>query len=182
MNHGSRDFLRAVLGVVTLLLAVSAQAQQKNVYSHASPPDSSRYVRDHAIELDDTPGHRVRVVEIQRIYTQNAPVLAGVKVVESWFRGYTDYRANGGPGHGYETWILEDGSKVFLETDFTGFVETTASGSRRGASYGATRFVGGTGNFAGIRGVLTTIAEFDSDPKTGYNRPSSRGEYWFVGQ
>lgn len=162
--------------------ALPSHAQQKYTYSHSTPPDSSRYVRDHAIEVDDVPGHRVRVVEIHRTYTRNHPTVAGVKVVEEWFRGYTDYRNNSGPGRGYETWILEDGNKVFLEDHFTGMSEVTATGSRRGASYGASHFIGGTGPFAGIRGVLTGSVEFDTDPKTGYNRPSMRGEYWFIGQ
>jgi hypothetical protein len=160
------------------LTTLPSHAQQKYTYFHNTPPDSSRYVREHVIEVEDMPGHRVRIVEIQRTYTRNHPTVAGVKVVEEWFRGYTDYRASGGPGRGYETWILEDGNKVFLEDQFTSMVEVTASGSRRGASYGVQHFSGGTGPFNGIRGTINSATEFDTDPKTGYNRPSSRGEYW----
>jgi len=158
----------------------AAHAQEKFTYNHASPPDTSKYLRDHSIEVDDVAGHKVRIVEIQRTYTKNHPTVLGVKVVETWFRGFTDYGANGGPGHGYETWILEDGNKIYVESVFLSSTEATATGSRRGTSHSADRFVGGTGKFASIRGSLSTSVEFDSDAKTGYNRPVARGEYWLA--
>lgn len=162
------------------LASSAACAQQKYTYSHASPPDASKYIRDHSIEVDDVPGHKVRIVEIQRTYTKDPPRIMGVKVVETWFRGFTDYGASGGPGHGYETWILEDGNKIYLETTFLSYAQTTATGSRRGTSHSTDRFVGGTGKFASIRGQLSASVEFDSDPKAGYNRPVTQGEYWLA--
>jgi hypothetical protein len=39
--------------------------------------------------------------------------------------------------------------------------------------------VGGTGRFAKVRGVLTDVSHFDTDPKSGYNTLESKGEYWF---
>ena len=166
-----------------VLLSISPlYAQEKFSYSHSSPPDASKYIRDHSIEVDDVAGHKVRIVEIQRTYTKNHPTVMGTKVLESWFRGFTDYGSNGGPGQGYETWILEDGNKVFLESVFLSSIESTATGSRRGTSYATSKFVGGTGKYAAIRGSLSATTEFDTDPKTGYNRPNSRGEYWLINQ
>jgi hypothetical protein len=78
--------------------------------------------------------------------------------------------------------MLEDGNKLFLDVVFLSYIESTASGSRRGTSYATFKFVGGTGKYAGLRGSLSATTEFDSDPKTGYNRPSARGEYWLVDQ
>jgi hypothetical protein len=121
-------------------------------------------------------------VEIQRTYTKDHPLIMGTKVVETWFRGFTDYIGGAGPGHGYETWILEDGNKLFLEVVFVSSTEPTATGSRRGTSQGAFRFVSGTGKFLSIQGTLTSSTEFDTDAKAGYNRPTVRGEYWFSKQ
>ncbi len=169
--------------VLVMLIGCSsgaAHAQEKFAYSHATPPDTSKYLRDHSIEVDDVAGHKVRIVEIQRTYTKNHPTVLGVKVVETWFRGFTDYGANGGPGHGYETWILEDGNKIYVESVFLSSTEATGTGSRRGTSHSADRFVGGTGKFASIRGSLSASVEFDSDPKNGYNRPVTKGEYWLA--
>jgi len=106
-------------------------------------------------------------------------MVMGTKVVETWSRGSSDYVNGIGPAQGYETWALEDGSKIFLEWRGTSYSEATSTGSRRGTFHGTVRFVGGTGKFATIRGVITSDTEFDTDPKTGYNRPASRGEYWF---
>ena len=168
------------LALVALMTAVHCYGQEKFSYSHSSPPDTSKYLRDYSIEVDDVPGHKVRIVEIQRTFTKDHPVIMGTKVLEMWFRGFTDYGANGGPGHGYETWILEDGNKVFLESVFLSSTEATATGSRKGASHATVRFLGGTGKYASIRGSLSSSAEFDTDPKNGYNRPASKGEYWFA--
>ena len=171
-----------VFAVIALLSVAPCNAQQKFVYSHSSPPDASKYIRDYSIDVDDVPAHKVRIVEIQRTYTKEPPTIMGTKVVETWFRGFTDYGSSGGPGHGYETWILEDGNKVFLESVFLSSTESTPTGSRRGTSHSTSRFVGGTGKYASIRGNLSASTEFDNDPKTGYSRPSSRGEYWLMNQ
>lgn len=172
--------LGCLLAAAVALWNVNAYGQQKFTYNHDSPPDASKYLRDHSIEVDDVPGHKVRIVEIQRTYTKNHPTIMGTRVVETWFRGFTDYGANGGPGRGYETWILEDGNKVYTESVFLSTIEVTATGSRRGTSYSTDRFVGGTGKYATIRGTLNSTAAFDTDPNTGYNRPSTRGEYWLA--
>ena len=183
MNRASWFYIRGgIVALVVALVGFPCYAQQKFSYTHSSPPDASKYVRDHSIEVDDVPGHKVRIVEIQRTYTKDHPIIMGTKVLEMWFRGFTDYGSNGGPGHGYETWILEDGNKLFLESVFLSSTEATATGSRRGTSHSTLRFVGGTGKYASIRGSLSATVEFDSDPKAGYNRPATRGEYWLANQ
>jgi len=181
MNKPFRASLPAyVLVVLVALASAAAHGQEKFTYSHSTPPDESKYLRDHSIEVDDVPGHKVRIVEIQRVYTKDHPTIMGVKVKEMWFRGFTDYGASGGPGHGYETWILEDGNKVFLESMFLSYTEPSGGGGRRGNSYSTLRFVGGTGKYATIQGSLSSSVEFDSDPKNGYNRPVTKGEYWLA--
>ena len=75
--------------------------------------------------------------------------------------------------------MLEDGNKVYSEQHGTIQSEARSGGSQKGVYHGVTKFVGGTGKFANLRGVLTDELEYDTDPKTGYYRPVSRGEYWF---
>lgn len=179
----TRIWTRAVVALLSLapvVVPVSSYAQEKYPYSYSSPPQSSRYVQDHSIDVDDVAGHKIRIVEIQRTYTKDHPTVMSTKVVESWLRGFTNYIGGGGPAHGYETWVLEDGNKIFLEWTSLSSTEPTSTGSRRGTSYATARFVGGTGKFVSIRGTLNTTVEFDTDPKAGYSRPTGRGEYWFA--
>jgi hypothetical protein len=167
------------IGATALCMPNSVWAQQKYQYSHSAPPASSRYVQRNKIDVGDLPGHEIVVVEIQRTFTGDHPVVMGVKVLETWSYGFTDQINGVGRSEGYNTWMLEDGSKIFSEYHGSVYAELSSTGSRRGTYHGAARFVGGTGKFAAIRGTLTDDVEYDTDPKTGYNRPSSRGEYWF---
>ena len=68
------------LVLVGSLRGPACYAEEKYPYTHASPPQTSRYLRDHSIDVDDLSGHKVRVVEIQRTYTQDHPVIMGTKV------------------------------------------------------------------------------------------------------
>jgi len=168
------------IGATVLSATDDVWAQQKYQYSYSAVPASSRYVQRHKIDVGDLPGHEIVIYEIQRTYTSDQPVVMGVKIVETWSYGFTDQVNGVGPSQGYNTWILEDGSKIFAEYHGSNYGELSSTGSRRGTYHGAARFVGGTGRFAAIRGTLTDDVEYDTDPKTGYNRPVTRGEYWFV--
>jgi hypothetical protein len=48
-----------------------------------------------------------------------------------------------------------------------------------GTYHGTARITGGTGKFKGVRGTIVDLVEFNTDPAGGYNRASSKGEYWF---
>ena len=163
-----------------VFFAGAASAQQRYQYSHSTAPTSSQYVQRHSVDVGDLPGHEIVIVEIQRIYASDPPMVMGVKVVESWSYGLTDQVNGVGPSQGYTTWKLEDGSKIFSEYHGSVHSELSSTGSRKGTYHGAARFIGGTGRFAAMRGTLTDDVEYDTDPQSGYNRPVSRGEYWFV--
>jgi hypothetical protein len=165
--------------IVTLFVAGIASAQQKYPFINPSAPQSSRYVQQQIIDVGDIPGHQIRIYEIQRMYTADHPVIMGTKVVEVWARGSADYVNGVGPAQGYDIMMLEDGSKIFAEWRGTSYSEATSTGSRRGTFHGTIRWIGGTGKYATIRGVITAVSEFDTDPKTGYNRTVHKGEYWF---
>lgn len=175
MNRSSRWVFILLSSV---LLTGNVYGQEKFSFSSSTAPQSSRYVKEYSIDLDDVPGHKIRIVEIQRSYTKDNPEIMGVKVVESWLRGSTDYIGGIGPAVGYDTWVLEDGNRIFLEWSSLSSSEPTQSGSRRGTSHATSRFVGGTDKFAGIQGTLMSTVEFDTDKEKGYSRPTMRGEYW----
>ena len=164
--------------LAALLFAGLAVAGQKYTYKHSNKPQSSRYVQQHVIDVGDIPGHQIRIYEIHNTYTRGHPVISGTKVVETWARGSSDYISGVGPTQGYGVWVLEDGNKIYTEWSGTSYTEPTSTGSIRGTFNGTTRLTGGTGKFATIRGVVTDVVKFDTDPDHGYNDGSERGEYW----
>lgn len=168
------------IGATALSAANTVRAQQNYQYSYSAAPATSRYVQRHHIDVADQRGHEIVIYEVQRTYTSDPPVIMGLKVLEVWGYGFADQINGVGTTQGYNAWIFEDGSKVFEEYHGAVYGELTNTGFRRGTYHGASRLVGGTGRFAAIRGTLTEDTEYYTDPKTGYNRPVSRGEYWFV--
>ena len=176
----TKGFLMTVLGTAVLCAAAGVWAQQKYQYSYSAAPTTSRYVQRHAIPVGDLDGHEIVVYELERTYAADRPVIMGVKVVETWAYGLTDQTNGVGTTEGYNIWILEDGSKLFADFHGSVYGELSETGFRRGTYYGTARFLGGTGKFASLRGTLTDVVEYYTDPKVGYNRPLTRGEYWFA--
>jgi len=179
----NRRFLPAFVALLVLIalmmVATVASAQQKFPISTTGEGVNSRYVQQHVIDVGDVAGHQVRILEVHRVHTKKQIVLDGVRVVEEWDRGFSDYTNGVGPAHGYGIWVLEDGNKVYLEWHGTSYSTTTATGSKRGTFNGTTKIAGGTGRFAKIRGVMSDSVEFDTDPQSGYSRAANKGEYWF---
>lgn len=168
--------------VLICLLAISrvASAQQRYPIETAGEGQTgSKYTQQLAIDVGDVPGHQVRVLELMRTYSDETKLrIMGTPVKEAWLRGLTDYVSGSGPARGYTVWILADGEKIFLQWDSISQSEATASGSRKGTSEAVTRIIGGTGKYAGIRGLLRDTVQFDSDPQKGYSKASTKGEYW----
>ena len=172
--------LNISLGALMFLFCGSAVAQQKYTYEHSTAPQSSRYVQQHRIDVGDIPGHQIRIYEIHAKYTRGHPIIRGTKVVETWTRGVSDYINGVGPTRGYGVWVLEDGNKIYSDYTGTTHSDVSSTGALRGTFNGTTRFTGGTGKFAAIRGVVTYVGEFDTDPDSDYNKATEKGEYWFV--
>jgi len=175
---GSRMLVPACF--LAALFASPVWAQQKHSIAIASEGVKSRYIQQLAIDVDDVPGHQVRVQESQRTFpADKQPIIDGERIVESWSRSVTDYTAGIGPAWGYNTLVTDKGNKIFLRTIGTSESQATETGSKRGTYHGTAQFVGGTGRFVKIRGTLVDVAKFDTDPKSGYNLLESHGEYWF---
>jgi len=169
--------IRSSTLVAFLAISTTAWSQQKFPFEITGDGVQSRYVQQHIINVDDVPGHQLRILEVSR--TGHKTKIDGVGIKEAWVRGFSNYTNGLGPAMGYAVWNMEDGSKIFLEWSGTGRSEATAGGARRGTYTGSTKFTGGTGRFSKIRGSFFDVTEFDTDPKTGYSRESSKGEYWF---
>jgi hypothetical protein len=101
----------ALLCLAVALPANDALAQQRLAFKVAA--ENTKYTQQHTIDVDDVSGHQVRLFEIHRTYPSNAPVINGIKIVESWTRGISDYTNNNGEGTTYGVYVLENGDKFF---------------------------------------------------------------------
>jgi hypothetical protein len=137
-------------------------------------PANARYTQQHTIDVGDVPGHRVRVFEIRRTYPSNPPVINGVKIVESWTRGISDYTNNNGPSIVYHVYVGENGDKFFVTSSA---ISVQPPGTRRMTITTVGTITGGTGEFFGIQGVLRLSAS--SDLEAGVNESQVELEYWF---
>jgi hypothetical protein len=164
--------------LASLCLAVGspagdAAAQQKQQVSFKTPAANTKYTQQQAIDVGDIAGHQVRVYEIHRTYPSNAPVINGMRLVESWSRGVTDYIDGNGPNTTYNVYLLDNGDKMFTRAALvaqslgTGKITTTSAGT----------ITGGTGKLAGIQGIIRTTGT--AQPTAGVNENQTDIEYWF---
>jgi len=180
MNQRLIRMTIATACVVAALIPGAIWAQEKHPVSISSEGAKTKFIQQLAIDVDDVTGHQVRVFENHRIYAADKQAkVAGERIVESFGRGLSNYVGGIGPVFGYTTLLTDKGNKIFLEFAGTSETRPTETGSKRGTYRGTARFVGGTGQFLGIRGYLVEEAKYDTDPKTGYNFGEFSGEYWF---
>lgn len=154
-----------------MFVTSDAWAQQKYTISRA-PSSNSQYLQEHAIDVDDRPGHQVRVYEIRYDYPEKDLAFAGVTVKQSLTRGMSDYVNWSGPYTTYTVYTLEGGNKVFSRS--AGATQTGADGTRKFTFI--ENFVGGTGKFKGIRGQVRGSGERAAGAKSLLQQSS--GEYW----
>jgi len=153
----------------------TAWAQKKYTISRA-PSSTSQYLQQHAIDVDDSPGHQVRVYEIRNSFPEKDFAFAGVLVKESLVRGMSDYINFSGPFTSYTVYTLEDGNKVFSRGTGTSQSATNADGSRAIKFSFVENFIGGTGKFKGIRGQV--VGSGERAPVAKSLTVQSSGEYW----
>jgi hypothetical protein len=161
MNRRSMLSL-AASGLIGLCATGVAAAQEKQRVSMKTPAENTKYTQQIFIDVGDAPGHQVRAYEIHRTYPSNPPVINGVKLVESWSRGTT----------GYDVYVLENGDKFFDR--YSCVAQNPGAGKL--AVTCVSPITGGTGKFAGIRGV--TRSAVAADPKAGFNENQAELEYW----
>jgi hypothetical protein len=135
---------------------------------------NARYTQQHTIDVGDLPGHQVRVFEIRRTYPSNPPVVNGVKIVESWTRGISDYTNNNGSSVVYHVYVGENGDKFFVTSSA---IAEQAPGTRKTTITTAGTVTGGTGEFFGIMGVLRLSAL--NDLQAGVTESQVELDYFF---
>ncbi|HTS51912.1 MAG TPA: hypothetical protein VMH26_01450 [Burkholderiales bacterium] len=169
------NLIGAFLLAATLCAANTAWAQKKYTITRA-PSSTSQYLQQHAIDVDDSPGHQVRVYEIRNSYSEKDFAFGGVLVKESISRGMSDYINFSGPFITYTVYTLEDGNKIFSRNTGTSQSMTKEDGSKVVKFSFVENFTGGTGKFKGIRGQIMGSGERAPVAKT--LTVQSSGEYW----
>jgi len=141
-----------------------------------TPTITGQYLQQHAIDVEDVPGHQVRVFEVRNSYPAKDLVFGGVAVKESLVRGMSDYINFSGPYMQYTVYLLEDGNKVFGRGTGSSQSSTQPDGSQSIKFSFTENFVGGTGRFKGIHGQVRGSGERVPGGKSASYQLS--GEYW----
>ncbi len=161
---------------LTLFGISEGWAQEKHKISYKLPGELSKFTQQHVLDVGDVPGHQVRIFEVHRTYPKDLLVVDGVRVVEEWLRGYSDYIDINGPAWGYGIYILENGDKIFTRLHGASQSVVNPDGSKKNTFAGVITLAGGTGKFRGILGTLRATVIFD--PTAGFNEGQWEGEYW----
>jgi hypothetical protein len=135
---------------------------------------NSTYTQQHVIDVGDVPGHQVRLFEIRRTFPTDPPLINGVKIVESWTRGLSDFTNNTGASIVYHVYIAENGDRFFGQS--SNAEAQAGQGSKMTTTMVGT-ITGGTGKFSGIRGLLRVSTTANLKEET--NEAQIELEYWF---
>ena len=157
--------------LVATLPANDAVAQERLVFKVAA--ENTQYTQQYTVEVGDVPGHQVRLFEIRRTYPSNAPVINGMKLVESWSRGVSDYTNNNGEATVYGVYVLENGDKFFTRATLVALQSPEATNLTATA---AGPITGGTGKLARINGMARILTS--ADPQMGMNETQVDLQYW----
>jgi hypothetical protein len=148
-----------------------AFAQERLVFDVSA--ESSKYTEQHVIDVDDVPGHQVRIFEIHRTYPGNAPTINGIRIVESWTRGISDYTQNNGEAHTYHVYVMENGDEFFTRGSLIA-IQSPEDSNLSATTVGPV--IGGTGKLSGINGMARTTTS--ANPQTGLNETHVEISYW----
>jgi len=175
--NGERVLLAITIGAMLTSFGLSeGWAQQKHKISGKALAENAKYTQQHVIDVGDVPGHQVRIFEIHRTYPKDAPVFEGVKVVEEWVRGFSDYTDINGRAVTYYIYVVENGDKIFARSNAVTQTIVNPNGSKRSTVTGVATITGGTGKFLTIRGTIRSTVIID--PKAGFSESQFEGEYW----
>ena len=171
------------LGLAHLALALcllgmtgSARAGEKCTIEGTNLAEESEYTQQYVIDVGDMPGHQARIFEVHRKLLEPTPNCEGLKEVEIWLWGYSDYTDGNGRAWGYFTSIYDNGDKMFGEWSGTSQRLPKPVGQATGVYTGTSIITGGTGVYKGVRGTGRDTVYFD--PETGYNEEEFVTEYW----
>ena len=157
-----------------LCTAPSAWAQEKQKVSYKVTAENAKYTQRNTIDVGDQLNHQLSLFEIHRTFPSNAPVINGVKLKETWTRGYADYINSNGLSINYTVYMLDNGDKFYSHSSTMG--QADAAGKRSTVAVG--QILGGTGKFAAMKGLVRSTGV--SDGKAGVNETQAEIEYWIA--
>ena len=161
--------------IVVMWLAVAAandvRAQQLLVFDVSA--ENTKYTQQYTIDVGDVSGHQVRLLEIHRVFPSDAPVINGMKIIESWTRGTSDYTNYNGEARSYTVYVLENGDKFFTRGTLIA-VQSPEESNLKATTVGP--ITGGTGRLSRINGMARSSTT--ANPKTGLNETHVEIEYW----
>jgi hypothetical protein len=170
----------AWLAATTTILCSGAPglvgAQEKCKMKWEVSAANSNYTQQHVIDVGDVPGHQIRIFELHRTFPNDQPNCEGLKRVEEWARGYSDYIDRNGRFWAYRVIVLENGDKIFGENTGTSQTTVAADGSKKSTATGVVVYTGGTGKYQGVRGLARENSVFD--PEKNFNQSEAEAEYW----
>jgi hypothetical protein len=163
--------IRALITITSMCLAVAlptkdALAQQRLRFRVS--PENTKYTQQHTIDVGDVAGHQ------ERVYPSDPPMINGMKMVESWTRGISDYTNNNGEATTYSVYVFDNGDKFFTRGSL---VAMQGPEARNLTATTVGPITGGTGALARINGMARTTAL--ADPQSGMNEAQIiEIDYW----
>ena len=91
-------FVIGVSATLTVFGSAEAPGQEKCKINWVGRRPNAKYTAQHTIDVGDVPGHQVRILELHRTFPDAQPNCEGLKLVDQWLRGYSDYIDLNGPG------------------------------------------------------------------------------------
>ena len=148
-SYGNAGLLLTAMVALFSFSPGELAAQEKCKMKWEVPAANANFTEQHVIDVGDVPGHKVRIYELHRTFPNDQPNCEGLKRVEEWNRGYSDYIDLNGRAWGYRITILENGDKIFGESSGTTQTVVAADGSKKTTYSGVVVYTGGTGKYQG---------------------------------
>src|SRR6516164_485393 len=104
----------ALLCLPAALPAGNAIAQEKQHVSFMMAAETTKFTESVSLVVPDVPNHILRAYNVHTTYPNNAPVINGVKLVESSVSGIGDRFDGSGDGRRYMVFTMENGDKFFV--------------------------------------------------------------------
>jgi hypothetical protein len=166
MTRTTLKLTAAALMCLPMALPGTVIAQETQRVSFSTPSENTKFTeKTENLDLGDVPNHFLHVIEIHRTYPNNAPVINGMKMVESWTRGAGDRIAGTGTILQYVAFIMDNGDKIFARMEGTGIND-----AGKITVMIAGRITGGTGKLERIQGTVREMVNVDTKTNSNQNR------------
>ena len=158
------------IGLMCVAVALARNgsfAQERLIFEVRA--ENTKYTKQHIIDVGDVPGHQVRVFEIHRAYPSNAPTINGIRIVESWTHGMSDYTNNNGEATSYSVYELENGDRFFTRGSLIA-IQSPEESNLSATTVGP--IIGGTRKLSRINGMARSTTS--ANPKNRAQRDARR--------